>query len=85
MARNAHFVPQIEAMGIESLNTGVERHGATTLRFGVIDQPVKELLSVSSGALLCLGHEIVDVHESAVVEALRDAESCHCFCLSTLS
>jgi len=73
MARDVHSLSQVEAMGREALDAGVEVQLLATPLPCLVDEPVEKLLAVSVGAMRSGGHEIVDIQEPPPGEVLEEA------------
>ena len=72
---DGHAPGEIETVGIEALNAGIEVELRAAFLASALDQPLEEGLAVTLGTQSCIRHEIVHVAVEAPDEVLSEAET----------
>lgn len=75
MGNDVHAVLQIEAVGIESLDAGIQMQFGTALGGSVPNEPAEQLSAVASGLVSNVSDQIVHVHPLSVRQCSANPET----------
>jgi hypothetical protein len=75
MAGDIHPLPEVEAMGVEALDAGVEVELLAVVLLSMVDQPLEQLFAILFRAVICVYDEVFDVEVGAPGEVGGEVES----------
>jgi hypothetical protein len=70
-----HAAVQVESVGCETLNAGIEGKVFTAFFPGVLDQPIEERSAEAAGTIGLVGNEVVDVEGPPGEEEIKDPKA----------
>ncbi len=75
--RNFHSFPEIKAMCVEALHSGIQLKIIAALRARLLHQPIEKLAAVSRGTIRRARDQIIHIHESPGEERFQNPVASH--------